>query len=1111
MPASGYGVGLFDKSGPDNFAKAISAISTALTGVQGTFTQFGSSAASSISTVASAINDLTNKLNALQSQLQNATKAAPGGGGGRQGGGMGRPGGGPGGAPLAANGTSLTSNGPLWVPSGAVDANGTFASGQPSMDPGTASRINPPSQHPPMQTPRPAEPGSQTPNQGGGQGGFNWGAAGTMASGIAGSVLNAATSPYAQSMISTSVQGATIGQMLGPAFGVNPRSLYVIPGGTLSQNAGDYAQANYYAMMNMGVAPGTGNWSTVQRGANQLMTLVPGMSRQGAMVAQNQLQQPGVLNRALAVGLNLRPSGQLQTPEQQYAQIFNRLTMGGQVNAKTFAAMMQPGSPGAVNLESIGIAPGTDAYYGFMQYAYTRLGQQAKGGNMPDVGTAKGAKQAGLDTPYYAQLQAQSQKSQLESRTEPGIAEAAKNLNQAAGALLNIANKLNVGGLIGGGIGGISKMFNPMSLLKSLTGGMFQSGGLVDGPLNQAMLAIVHGGERILTPGMLSGSGISPMSSSFAGLGSFGGFGSGGGLLGGIGDLFKKLFGGLGGGAGFSGGGSQGGVNLHIPSIARLIPGMLGVDRFFEHAGGDIGGAWHRGESDVHNWLKDIPGLGALFGGSAFGAGKGLMGGAGGFARRIGGDIASPFTHLGRDIGGVWHRGESDIHNWLKDALGLPGKAFGEAEGMFKGAAHKAGGLFHGIGHLGSGLFHGAEHLLGGLGKDAKDTVAHMLMGKLTDIKGSALHDLLSPVPKDSVLAAALTTATTKAPAAPVSTQQQRPAPKQTPHPVPAPRHHRKGGILGGIESFLGGVGGDIAGIAKGIGADFGQFFTGTPAAAQPMTTAPNGGAAGKPYSWSSPGSPAVPIDLSGMYATQKGSSTNSSSGSGGTGSSGTSGGAGNAGAGSKGGTPTGNVASWIAKAMQITGVSGADWTNGLNLIIQHESGGNPKATNNWDSNAAAGHPSQGLMQEIPSTFQQYAMPGYNSDITDPVSNVVAGIRYIQSRYHGINNVPGVAAVAKGGSYVGYARGSQLIDRTQLALLHKGEAVVSAADNYATLPYNRNGAMGGGGPLINLNFRQGSIVLQVPPTSSQQDMDNIANQFVAAISKPQLLAAIRSG
>nr|WP_250634884.1 transglycosylase SLT domain-containing protein [Bacillus subtilis] len=43
------------------------------------------------------------------------------------------------------------------------------------------------------------------------------------------------------------------------------------------------------------------------------------------------------------------------------------------------------------------------------------------------------------------------------------------------------------------------------------------------------------------------------------------------------------------------------------------------------------------------------------------------------------------------------------------------------------------------------------------------------------------------------------------------------------------------------------------------------------------------------------------------------------------------------------------------------------------------ESGGNPNVVNRWDSNWKAGHPSQGLMQFIPSTFNANKEPGYGN------------------------------------------------------------------------------------------------------------------------------------
>lgn len=65
------------------------------------------------------------------------------------------------------------------------------------------------------------------------------------------------------------------------------------------------------------------------------------------------------------------------------------------------------------------------------------------------------------------------------------------------------------------------------------------------------------------------------------------------------------------------------------------------------------------------------------------------------------------------------------------------------------------------------------------------------------------------------------------------------------------------------------------------------------------------------------------------------------------------------------------------ASAMHVSLDSGD--MNHILTVIQHESGGNPKVANNWDSNAKAGTPSKGLIQFIDPTFQHYAMKGHRN------------------------------------------------------------------------------------------------------------------------------------
>ncbi|WP_255615515.1 lytic transglycosylase domain-containing protein [Saccharopolyspora gregorii] len=122
-------------------------------------------------------------------------------------------------------------------------------------------------------------------------------------------------------------------------------------------------------------------------------------------------------------------------------------------------------------------------------------------------------------------------------------------------------------------------------------------------------------------------------------------------------------------------------------------------------------------------------------------------------------------------------------------------------------------------------------------------------------------------------------------------------------------------------------------------------------------------------------------------------------------------------------GAPTDPVDGWISQATAVLEANGVPREqidpSALRTIILHESGGDPAAANGWDSNAAAGTPSKGLMQTIDPTFHSYAVPGHQ-DIWNPVDNIVAATRYSIDRYGSISNVPGVQGVSSGGSYEGY-------------------------------------------------------------------------------------------
>lgn len=109
---------------------------------------------------------------------------------------------------------------------------------------------------------------------------------------------------------------------------------------------------------------------------------------------------------------------------------------------------------------------------------------------------------------------------------------------------------------------------------------------------------------------------------------------------------------------------------------------------------------------------------------------------------------------------------------------------------------------------------------------------------------------------------------------------------------------------------------------------------------------------------------------------------------------------------GSGGGVAGAGVQQWTGVASQALMMTGQFTPQNLQALLyqmQTESGGNPMAINNWDSNAKAGIPSKGLMQVIDPTFQANKMPGYNN-IYAPLDNILASIRYAIGRYGSLAN-----------------------------------------------------------------------------------------------------------
>ena len=164
-------------------------------------------------------------------------------------------------------------------------------------------------------------------------------------------------------------------------------------------------------------------------------------------------------------------------------------------------------------------------------------------------------------------------------------------------------------------------------------------------------------------------------------------------------------------------------------------------------------------------------------------------------------------------------------------------------------------------------------------------------------------------------------------------------------------------------------------------------------------------------------------------------------------------------------GSDMGGVEQWRALGNSVFAAKG-EALSGVQVMLNQmarESSGNPQAINLTDSNAQAGHPSVGLLQFIPGTFNAYADPGFNSDIYDPASQMRAFINYVNAIYGGVGTFAGrgYGPYANGGYVSGPGNGrSDSIP----ARLSNGEFVVNAnstANNRPLLEKINSYAAGG--------------------------------------------------
>lgn len=125
-----------------------------------------------------------------------------------------------------------------------------------------------------------------------------------------------------------------------------------------------------------------------------------------------------------------------------------------------------------------------------------------------------------------------------------------------------------------------------------------------------------------------------------------------------------------------------------------------------------------------------------------------------------------------------------------------------------------------------------------------------------------------------------------------------------------------------------------------------------------------------------------------------------------------------------------GGVERWRGLAIKALRMEGQYSPANLNALLNQmrtESNGDPNAINLWDPNAMKGTPSKGLMQVIDPTFRAFARSPYNKNIFDPISNILASIRYTLKTY---------GSLVAGWRGVGYENGGMV---TKDGLYRMGE------------------------------------------------------------------------
>ncbi len=168
-------------------------------------------------------------------------------------------------------------------------------------------------------------------------------------------------------------------------------------------------------------------------------------------------------------------------------------------------------------------------------------------------------------------------------------------------------------------------------------------------------------------------------------------------------------------------------------------------------------------------------------------------------------------------------------------------------------------------------------------------------------------------------------------------------------------------------------------------------------------------------------------------------------------------------------------VARWTADVQKALKMEGLPLSLTAQVLrqITTESGGNPNAINNSDSNAAAGDPSRGLLQTIMTTFEAYHWPGTSNNIYDPLANIAAAINYARHVYG--------PTLMRGGMGLGSGHGYSAGGATSAgwaSVGERGRELVKLPGGAHVYPAGASAQMAAGGPagpsLVQLEISGGS-------------------------------------